>query len=177
MNHDVFNGDADGICALHQLRLAFPATNNLVTGTKRDNDLLQNVEAGAGDEVTVLAVESEIVVGDPSGGDALTYDAFHLLVEAVELEFGLLVMVEVRDFLARLGFVIERLDQAGGQSQIDEVELLTSDVFAQDINSHVAGGNKRDLDAGVLGQKQGCGDNTVHVPPGKEVGLSIVFGA
>ena len=54
MNHDVFNGDADGICALHQLRLAFPASNNLVTGTKRDIGLLQNVEAGAGDEVTVL---------------------------------------------------------------------------------------------------------------------------
>lgn len=54
MNHDVFNGDADGICALHQLRLAFPAANNLITGTKRDIDLLRHVEAGPGDEVTVL---------------------------------------------------------------------------------------------------------------------------
>jgi hypothetical protein len=54
MNHDVFNGDADGICALHQLRLAFPAANNLVTGTRREIDLLQRVEAGSGDEVTVL---------------------------------------------------------------------------------------------------------------------------
>ncbi|OGS80832.1 MAG: acetyltransferase [Gallionellales bacterium GWA2_55_18] len=54
MNYDVFNGDADGICALHQLRLAFPAANNLVTGTKREIDLLQRVEVGSGDEVTVL---------------------------------------------------------------------------------------------------------------------------
>lgn len=54
MNHDVFNGNADGVCALHQLRLAFPATNNLVTGTKHEIDLLQRVEAGNGDEVTVL---------------------------------------------------------------------------------------------------------------------------
>ena len=54
MNHDVFNGDADGICALHQLRLAFPAANNLVTGTKREIDLLQRVDAAPGDEVTVL---------------------------------------------------------------------------------------------------------------------------
>lgn len=54
MNHDIFNGDTDGICALHQLRLAFPADNNLVTGVKRDIDLLQHVEAGADDEVTVL---------------------------------------------------------------------------------------------------------------------------
>jgi hypothetical protein len=59
MNHDVFNGDADGICALHQLRLAFPASNNLVTGTKRDIDLLHRVEAGAGDEVTVLDIALE----------------------------------------------------------------------------------------------------------------------
>ncbi|OGS99729.1 MAG: acetyltransferase [Gallionellales bacterium RIFCSPLOWO2_12_FULL_59_22] len=54
MNYDVFNGDADGVCALHQLRLAFPAANNLVTGTKRDSDLLRYVEAGPGDEVMVL---------------------------------------------------------------------------------------------------------------------------
>jgi len=54
MDYDVFNGDADGICALHQLRLAFPAANNLVTGAKRDIDLLRHVEAGSGDEVTVL---------------------------------------------------------------------------------------------------------------------------
>lgn len=33
---DVFNGDADGLCALHQWRLAHPATNALVTGVKRD---------------------------------------------------------------------------------------------------------------------------------------------
>jgi len=54
MNHDVFNGDADGICALHQLRLAFPEANNLVTGVKREIDLLKRVDAGSGDEVTVL---------------------------------------------------------------------------------------------------------------------------
>ena len=56
MNHDVFNGDADGICALHQLRLAFPEANNLVTGTKREIGLLQRVKAGPGDEVTVLDI-------------------------------------------------------------------------------------------------------------------------
>lgn len=54
MNYDVFNGDADGICALHQLRLAFPADNELVTGAKRDIELLWHVKAGSGDEVTVL---------------------------------------------------------------------------------------------------------------------------
>ncbi len=53
---DVFNGDADGICALHQLRLADPAESELVTGPKRDIGLLKRVTAGAGDRVTVLDV-------------------------------------------------------------------------------------------------------------------------
>lgn len=53
---DVFNGDADGLCALHQLRLAHPCTSTLVTGPKRDISLLKRVEAGAGDAVTVLDI-------------------------------------------------------------------------------------------------------------------------
>lgn len=40
MNYDVFNGDADGICALHQLRLAEPREAELVSGVKRDIKLL-----------------------------------------------------------------------------------------------------------------------------------------
>ncbi|HTN65634.1 MAG TPA: acetyltransferase, partial [Burkholderiaceae bacterium] len=35
MKHfDVFNGDADGLCALHQLRLAAPLDAVLITGIK-----------------------------------------------------------------------------------------------------------------------------------------------
>ena len=57
MSHiDVFNGDADGLCALRQLRLAEPATSQLVTGPKRDIALLGRVDAGPGDVVTVLDV-------------------------------------------------------------------------------------------------------------------------
>ncbi|MBI4191579.1 MAG: acetyltransferase [Betaproteobacteria bacterium] len=54
--YDVFNGDADGICALHQLRLAEPRASVLVTGVKRDIALLGRIEAQAGDEITVLDV-------------------------------------------------------------------------------------------------------------------------
>ncbi len=54
--YDVFNGDADGICALHQLRLTEPRASVLVTGAKRDIALLDRVEAHAGDELTVLDV-------------------------------------------------------------------------------------------------------------------------
>ena len=53
---DVFNGDADGLCALHQLRLAAPAAAVLVTGPKRDIALLERVDAAAGDRLTVLDV-------------------------------------------------------------------------------------------------------------------------
>jgi len=54
--YDVFNGDADGICALHQLRLADPADSELVTGPKRDISLLKRAKAHAGDHVTVLDI-------------------------------------------------------------------------------------------------------------------------
>jgi hypothetical protein len=53
---DVFNGDADGLCALHQLRLVFPQKSTLITGTKRDIQLLSRVRAGAGDRVVVLDI-------------------------------------------------------------------------------------------------------------------------
>ncbi|MHB8758487.1 MAG: acetyltransferase, partial [Thiobacillus sp.] len=53
---DVFNGDADGICALHQLRLERPGESELVTGPKRDIGLLKRVTAAAGDEITVLDI-------------------------------------------------------------------------------------------------------------------------
>ena len=53
----VFNGDADGLCALQQLHLAEGVEDAaLVTGPKRRTALLADVEAGAGDEVTVLDV-------------------------------------------------------------------------------------------------------------------------
>lgn len=50
----VFNGDADGLCALQQLHLADSEDAVLVTGVKRDIGLLVRVEAKAGDQVTVL---------------------------------------------------------------------------------------------------------------------------
>lgn len=55
-HYDVFNGDADGICALQQLRLAQPRDAVLVTGVKRDIALLQRVPARQGDSATVLDV-------------------------------------------------------------------------------------------------------------------------
>jgi hypothetical protein len=54
--YDIFNGDADGLCALRQLRLHEPHDAVLVTGVKRDIALLSRVQPRAGDQLTVLDV-------------------------------------------------------------------------------------------------------------------------
>ncbi|MBY6186833.1 DHH family phosphoesterase [Marinobacter hydrocarbonoclasticus] len=59
MHYDVFNGDADGVIALLQLRLAEPKPSTLITGVKRDIALLKRVDAKAGDTVTVLDISME----------------------------------------------------------------------------------------------------------------------
>jgi hypothetical protein len=55
-NFDVFNGDADGICALHQLRLGEPCDSTLITGVKRDIGLLKQIRGQRGDRVTALDI-------------------------------------------------------------------------------------------------------------------------
>lgn len=53
---DVFNGDADGICSLIQLRLSSPKESTLITGVKRDIQLLSGLEVKKNDEINVLDV-------------------------------------------------------------------------------------------------------------------------
>lgn len=55
-HYDILNGDADGLCALVQLRLQQPAETTLVTGVKRDIWLLDRIKAGPGDRLTVLDI-------------------------------------------------------------------------------------------------------------------------
>jgi hypothetical protein len=59
-HYDAFNGDADGLCALHQLRLARPREAQLVTGCKRDIALLGRIPGGAGDSVTALDISLDV---------------------------------------------------------------------------------------------------------------------
>lgn len=54
--YDVFNGDADGICALHQMRLANPKESTLITGIKRDINLLKKINANNDDKILVLDI-------------------------------------------------------------------------------------------------------------------------
>jgi hypothetical protein len=61
-----FNGDADGLCALQQLRLAAAAggakvgEETLITGVKRDIALLERVKGAPGDTCTVLDVSLDV---------------------------------------------------------------------------------------------------------------------
>ncbi|WP_040858013.1 hypothetical protein [Thiorhodovibrio frisius] len=55
-DYDLFNGDADGLCALQQLRLSEPRDSTLITGVKRDIALLSRVAPAAGDRLTVLDI-------------------------------------------------------------------------------------------------------------------------
>ena len=50
---DVCNGDADGLCAVVQWRLHEPLAARLITGLKRDIELLDRVQAVPGDELLV----------------------------------------------------------------------------------------------------------------------------
>lgn len=55
-----FNGDADGLFALQQLRLAEPGEASLVTGVKRDISLLARVPAQPGDSCTTLDISLDV---------------------------------------------------------------------------------------------------------------------
>ncbi len=54
--YDLFNGDADGICALQQLRLQNPQQSELITGIKREINLFARISAKAGDQITALDI-------------------------------------------------------------------------------------------------------------------------
>ncbi|VAX14413.1 hypothetical protein MNBD_GAMMA24-2252 [hydrothermal vent metagenome] len=75
--YDVFNGDADGLCALQQLRLAKPLDSILITGVKRDIKLLDKFEAQKGDQITVLDISLD------KNRDALQ----RLLLQGAQVEY------------------------------------------------------------------------------------------
>jgi hypothetical protein len=76
-----YNGDADGLCALQQLRLAEPDPVTLITGVKRDIQLLQRVQASNGDEVTALDISLDsnraALLGLLEGGASVRYFDHH----------------------------------------------------------------------------------------------------
>jgi len=76
-HYDVFNGDADGICALQQLRLAEPKASTLITGVKRDIQLLKNINGEASDTITALDISF----------DKNRTDVIRLLDKSIKIEY------------------------------------------------------------------------------------------
>ena len=91
MDYDVFNGDADGICALIQLRLAEPRPDAvLVTGVKRDIQLLGHIP----DEGGELMVENgKVYVDNSADGAGIICPLPH---DQTSRSAGQLVMVHIR---------------------------------------------------------------------------------
>ncbi|MCH1920455.1 DHH family phosphoesterase [Shewanella sp. A3A] len=81
MQYDIFNGDADGIISLIQLRLAEPKTAQLITGVKRDIELVKQVHATANDELLILDISLEknlaAVNAALANGAVITYIDHH----------------------------------------------------------------------------------------------------
>jgi len=59
MHYDIFNGDADGIISLIQLRLHQPLNTTLVTGVKRDIQLLKDLDVKQRDSFSILDISME----------------------------------------------------------------------------------------------------------------------
>lgn len=90
MNYDVFNGDADGICSLIQLRFASPKPTELITGVKRDISLLARVPITADADVTVLDISldknRDALVALLDAGASIAYFDHHFAGEIPEHE-------------------------------------------------------------------------------------------
>ncbi|CAH0990749.1 hypothetical protein SIN8267_00848 [Sinobacterium norvegicum] len=87
---DIFNGDADGLCALVQLRNAEPLESRLVTGVKRDIALVGQAGIKSGDKVTVLDISfdknRDAVAQALSQGAEIFYVDHHFAGEIEEHE-------------------------------------------------------------------------------------------
>lgn len=92
MGFDLFNGDADGIFALHQYRLQHPRLDNtLITGVKRDIRLLSQLGEVSNSEVTVFDVSlnsnRDSLVDILARHNSVTYFDHHFAGEIPKSEY------------------------------------------------------------------------------------------
>jgi len=97
--YDVFNGDADGICALIQLRLAEPCDSTLITGVKRDIALAQRVPVDSPARVNILDVSldknREAVDGLLAAGCSVFYVDHHFPGETLPDAPGFTALIDI----------------------------------------------------------------------------------
>lgn len=98
--YDVFNGDADGICALIQLRLAEPKETVLITGVKRDIELVKQVPAINPVEASILDVSLdkniEAVDGLLAAGCSVFYVDHHFPGDTLPDHPGFVALIDTQ---------------------------------------------------------------------------------
>lgn len=92
LHYDIFNGDADGIFALHQYRLVHPQPQQqLVTGVKRDINLLRKVESIHNAAITVFDISlnsnRSSLVKVLAHGNSIRYFDHHFAGEVPHSEY------------------------------------------------------------------------------------------
>lgn len=167
--YDIFNGDADGICALHQLRLEEPRDAELVTGVKRDIGLVARVDARAGDSLTVLdvslrsnaaAVSRALHLGASveyfdhhAAGDLPQHPAFRAHIDTAPDVCTSLLVDRHLDGRHRLWAVVaafgdnlvESAIRAAQPLQLDHTELARLHELGEAINYNAYGDSVEDL--------------------------------
>ncbi len=154
-HYDVFNGDADGICALHQLRLEHPLPSVLVTGVKRDIALLQRVPARAGDTVTALDISAaenrDALAALLARGVRVQYFDHHFAGE-LPVHPGLDATIDV-DAAVCTGMLVDR--HLGGRRRLWAIVAAYGDNLVAAARALAA---TRDLDAAGRADLQALGD-------------------
>ena len=114
-NYDIFNGDADGICALIQLRLAEPRKAKLITGVKRDINLLERVSAKRGDQLTVLDISmrsNQAGLGKALNAGANVFYVDHHNAGDIPMHKNLFTVIDTRPTICTSLLVNKCLDGA-----------------------------------------------------------------
>jgi len=98
--YDVFNGDADGICALIQLRLAQPCNSILITGVKRDIALARQVPVDSPAQVNILDISldknREAVDGLLAAGCSVFYVDHHFTGDMLPDHPGFTALIDTQ---------------------------------------------------------------------------------
>ncbi len=164
-HYDAFNGDADGICALHQLRLDSPMESTLVTGVKRDIALLERVaaQADAGDTVTALdislAVNRASLIALLGRGVRVEYFDHHYAGD-IPVDPGLRALIDPAPDICT-GILVDR--HLGGRQRIWAVVAAFGDNLpdaAQALARSLA--PRLDLSPAQLAALRGLGDTLAY---------------
>ncbi|MBV5335576.1 hypothetical protein JZU48_00695, partial [bacterium] len=137
---DVCHGDADGLCAVVQWRLQNPLQTRLVSGLKREIELLQRLPANRGDEVLVcdlsLRRNYKALQGLLNAGVRVHYFDHHAVVGAFGDNLGGAAQRLAHTLhmapadVQRLQNLGEAINHNAYGEGVEDVHILPADLFA-----------------------------------------------